>query len=318
MTDSTPADPAGHTPAGEAAVAKSFLVQRFAKLAFGQYTVIGYSVAGEESVVQVPELNVCFDIGRSPQFALTSDFLCISHAHMDHLAGIAYYASQRYFQGMKAGTILLPAELEGAVDDLLKAWRGVERQMTPYKLVPMRPGDYYEVRRDLGIRCFRTHHGGPSLGFAVINVREKLKPEYSELSGPELVKLKREGTEIQYRREVPIVAYLGDTSLGPIFDEPDVRNAEILITECTFFDGDHRRKAKAGKHLHLEDFLKVLPSLRNRHILLTHVSRRTGVRRARRLLKKAVGEERMANIHFLMDFSEATEGGDVEDILRDA
>ena len=27
--------------------------------------VIGYSVAGEETVVQIPEMNVCFDIGRA-------------------------------------------------------------------------------------------------------------------------------------------------------------------------------------------------------------------------------------------------------------
>ena len=49
---------------------KSFLVQKFAKLPLGAVHVIGYSVAGEETVVQVPELNVCFDIGRCPYFAL--------------------------------------------------------------------------------------------------------------------------------------------------------------------------------------------------------------------------------------------------------
>ena len=36
--------------------------------------------------------------------------------------------------------------------------------------------------------------------------------------------------------------------------------AETLITECTFFDADHRTKAKAGKHLHVEQFAaSVLP-----------------------------------------------------------
>src|SRR3982751_6154057 len=76
-------------------VEKSFLVQRFAKLKFGSFHVIGYSVAGEETVVQVPEMNVCFDVGRAPYFALTSDILCLTHAHMDHVAGIGYYLSQR-------------------------------------------------------------------------------------------------------------------------------------------------------------------------------------------------------------------------------
>src|SRR4051794_1588686 len=81
-----PAPPA--TPAPDAAaVEKSYLVQRFARIGFGQFHVVGYSVAGEETVVQIPELNVCFDIGRSPYFALTSDIVCITHAHMDHIAG---------------------------------------------------------------------------------------------------------------------------------------------------------------------------------------------------------------------------------------
>src|SRR5438128_8714590 len=111
------------------AVEKSFLVQKFARLHFPrlQFSLIGYSVAGEETVVQVPELNVCFDIGRAPYFALTSDIVCLSHGHMDHMAGVAYYLSQRTFQGMKPGTILLPAEIARFTDEMLRAWRNIER-----------------------------------------------------------------------------------------------------------------------------------------------------------------------------------------------
>ena len=46
------------------------------------FHVIGYSVAGEESVVQVPELNLVFDIGKCPRPALTSDFCLLSHGHI--------------------------------------------------------------------------------------------------------------------------------------------------------------------------------------------------------------------------------------------
>jgi ribonuclease Z len=300
-------------------VEKSFLVQKFAKLNFGQLSLIGYSVAGEETVVQAPELNVCFDIGRSPLFALTSDIVCITHSHMDHLAGLGYYLSQRSFQGMKPGTVLLPREIERPVDNLLKCWRDVERQGTPYTLVPMEANQLHEVRRDFGIRAVQTHHGGPSLGYVIISIREKLKPELMGTPGQELAEMRRKGIEIQYRIEVPMIAFLGDTSAtGPrwhesVFDHPDVQNAQILITEVTFFDPEHRSKAKAGRHLHLEQFADVLPKLKNEHIVVAHVTRRSGIRRARNQMRKRVGDEQMKRIHFLMDFEGAADAGAVED-----
>ncbi|MCC6424256.1 MAG: hypothetical protein IT447_12330 [Phycisphaerales bacterium] len=293
---------------------KSFLVQRFARIPVGQFHVVGYSVAGEETVVQVPELNVCFDIGRSPHFALTSDIVCISHAHMDHIAGLAYYLSQRHFQGMKPGTIIVPRELERPIDNLLRCWREVERQGTPYKLIGLSPNQHYEVRKDFIIRALATHHRVTSLGYSLINVREKLKPEYQGIPGPELAEMRKKGVEIQYRLEVPLVTYLGDTTIGPVFDHPDVQNSQVLLTELTFYDEDHRQRAKVGRHLHLEHFLEILPKLNNQEIVIIHISRRTGIGRAKYLLRKRIGEAKMKNIHFLMDFENAADAGDVENV----
>jgi ribonuclease Z len=294
---------------------RSFLVQKFARVGVRDLHVIGYSVAGEETVCQIPELDVCFDIGRAPYFALTSNIVCISHGHMDHLAGLAYYLSQRYFQGMKAGTVLLPRQLVDPVDQMLRCWRGIERQNTPYTLVPMTPGGVHEVRRDFVIRAFETHHGGTSLGYSLVSVREKLKQEYFGRPGPELAALRKSGVEIQYRLEVPLVAFLGDTAYGPVFENPDVVNAEVLLTECTFYERDHKTRAKHGRHLHVDQFVEqVLPKLKNQHILITHVSRRTGVRKAKAILRKRVGEEEMKRITFLMDFEGATDAGDIEDM----
>jgi ribonuclease Z len=177
----------------------------------------------------------------------------------------------------------------------------------------MMGGQLWEVRRDFGIRAFATHHGGASLGYALISIREKLKPEYMGKTGPELAEMKKRGIEIQYRVEVPMAAFLGDTTAGPVFEQPDVQNAQVLITEVTFFEPSHRTKAKVGKHLHVDHFVEILPKLKNEHIVLAHVSRRTGVRKARRLLTKRIGEEQMQRIHFLMDFEGAADEGEVED-----
>ncbi|MGH7177959.1 MAG: hypothetical protein ACREJC_11305, partial [Tepidisphaeraceae bacterium] len=198
---------------------------------------------------------------------------------------------------------------------LLRCWRDVERQGTPYELVPMTPGQLHEVRRDFGIRAVATHHGGGSLGFVLLSIREKLKPEYAGVPGPDLAAMRKRGVEIQYRIEVPLVAFLGDTAAGEVFSHPDVVNAQILITECTFFDTAHRAKAKAGKHLHVEELAGILPNLRNEQVIITHVSRRTGIRRARQLLRKAVGTDLMNNVHFLMDFEGAKDEGEIQDTV---
>lgn len=297
---------------------RSFLVQRYARINFGAFHLVGYSVAGEETVVQVPELNVCFDVGRCPYFALTSDLLCLSHAHMDHVAGLGYYLSQRHFQGLKPGRILLPRELTRPVDALLQCWRDVERQSTPYELIPMAHGQMFEVRKDFGIRAVATHHGGASLGYTLISIREKLKAEYADRSGPELAAMKRDGVEIQYRLEVPLVCYLGDTTAGDVFDQPDVQNAQVLITECTFFDPRHKAKAKAGRHLHVDHLIELLPRLRNEWIVIGHVSRRMSVRRARAALEKRIPAEIMRRVVFLMDFEASVEGGDIDALVPEA
>ncbi len=290
---------------------RSLVTQKFAKLTFGPFTVCGYSVAGEETVVQVPELNICFDIGRAPQFSLNSDILCISHGHMDHVAGLAYYISQRHFQGLKPPTILVPYEIADAVDDMLLSWRRIERQQTPYDLIEMRPGQMYRVRKDFGIRAVRTHHGGPSLGYAALQIRHKLKDEYRDLDGEAIRKLKEAGTEIQYVREVPVVTYLGDTGPGPVWKDPDVVESQILLTECTFYEDDHLRTAKAGRHLHAADFAGYLPRLNCEAIVVLHVSRRTGISRAKRLLSKYCGDDAgLQRVQFLLDHGQAPDSGE--------
>lgn len=49
------------------------------------YQVKGLSIAGHETCIMFPTLKVAFDIGRCPQHAISHDFLCISHAHLDHI-----------------------------------------------------------------------------------------------------------------------------------------------------------------------------------------------------------------------------------------
>lgn len=267
-------------------------------------TLLGYSVAGEESVVAAPELDVMFDVGKAPRQVLAVNNVCLSHGHMDHVAGLAYYFWQRDFQDNAGGRVLLPAELAEPVERMLRSWAAVEGHQAPYELAPMNAGDRVDIRRDLFVQAVPVAHGRgvPALGYVAVETRRKLRPEYAALTGPEIVALKDKGVEVTHTIEAPQVAYLGDTE---VFDlaaaSPLLPEARVLVAECTFFEPDHRSRAKAGFHTHLADVPRLLEQTRAQAVLLTHLTRRTSLRHARRELAKLVPESQLARIHFLME-----------------
>ena len=273
-------------------------------LFFPPFRIQGFSIAGEETVVQVPELDVCFDIGRAPRLALTSNYVALSHGHMDHAAGLAYYFSQRHFQGMGVGTVLCHPALVDPIRNMMESWVDIEAQRTPYKLIGMEPGKpsgEFEVKNTYWLRAFETIHTVPALGFSVVEKRSKLREEYVGLPQSELVKIKEAGNPITYIKEVPLVTYMGDTAPGSHFTRDEVVNARVLITECTFIEAGHRDRARVGRHLHISDIVKLLPTLNCEAVVITHLSRRTHLQTAREALDKAIPTEFRDRVHLLMD-----------------
>jgi len=267
----------------------------------GGIRLLGYSLAGEETVLVAPELNVCFDAGRAPAEIISVDYLCLTHGHMDHAAGVAYYFSQRAFVGNAPGCLLAPRALVGALEDLMAVWARIEGHPSPARIIGMRPGDAFPIRRDLFIHAFAVNHGGPALGYVVVESRKKLKPEFAGYSGPQLVELKKQGVEIQYELQVPLVAYCGDTAAGDFLDLDLVRNSRVFVIECTFFDDAHIRRARAGRHLHITDLPGVLARVNSPHVLLTHLTRRTAMHEAKRMLKDALSPADFERVSLLMD-----------------
>ena len=273
---------------------------RLSQVQVGDFLLAGYSVAGEESVVIAPELDCAFDIGKCPREALAVNHVLLSHGHMDHVAGLPYYFAQRDFQGILDGVALVPADLVEPLKRLMQAWGTVEGHVPPHKFVPMRDGDDYEIRRGLLAKAFATRHVAGSLGFSLVDVRQKLKEEYLPLSGPEIVALKNKGVEITRRLEVALVAYLGDTGKANYSHLPHVAGAKALLIECTFFDSDHARRAELGKHLHVEDLPEVLEGMNNQHIIIIHLTRRTNIHQARQILRKTLRKDVLERVSFLM------------------
>lgn len=263
--------------------------------------IIGYSVAGEETVVAIPQLDVCFDIGKAPDQIIPINHVLLTHGHMDHAAGIAYYLSHRNFCGQTPGTILAPENLLPPIKQIISAWARLDGNQIPANLVGVKAGDEYQIKPNLFTRVFPTKHSSGSVGYTVIEKRKKLKSEYRRLTGPQIVELKKQGIEIDNPVEIPIATYIGDTQYVDFSQLEYIVNSKILIAECTFYEDEHAGRAEAGKHMHITEFAELLKKLQNEHIIITHTTQRTSLQEIRKILKETVPQEQYDKIILFMD-----------------
>lgn len=283
--------------------------QYFAENDYAGIRLLGFSLAGEETFIAAPELNICFDIGRAPREVVAIDHILLTHGHMDHAAGVPYYFAQRTFVDNAPGNVFVPQNLVEPLQSLVEIWADIDGQQPRGIIRPALPGQVIDIRRDLAILPFSVNHSTrrrdrtvvDALGYSVLDVRKKLKPEFDGMTGPQLVEQKNKGVQITRRVETPLVSYCGDTAPGDFFDLDHVRNAKVLLLECTFVEPDHLDRARAGRHIHISYLKDILPRLNNEKIVLTHLSRRTALHEARKALEREIGPSEMQRVEFLMD-----------------
>lgn len=267
----------------------------------GGIKIAGTSLAGEETVVIAPELNVAFDVGRAPREIIPIDTVCLSHGHMDHAAGVAYYFSQRTFVGNAPGRVIVHRSLAQPIQKLMDIWSDIEGHPSPGQVLGVEALEDVPIRRGLIVRPFTANHGAFALGFTLLEQRHKLKDEFAGKTGPQLVAMKKEGVEIERRIEVPLLTYTGDTALGRWMQHDFVRNSGVLLVECTFFERDHVTRARAGKHIHIVDLPEVYESVPDAQIVLTHITRRTDMREVRRVLQRTLKPGDLERTTILME-----------------
>jgi len=270
----------------------------FRTLQHKDLTIEGYSRAAVQSCWRVPELKLGFDLGAQPWDFMGTPIWCISHTHLDHVASLPVYVARRRMMKMEPPTIYVPEHALDLIDHLLKICQRLDRGRQPCQLFGVRPGDEFELSRELVLQAVATRHTVPSLGYIVWERRKKLKAEYQNLTGDQIRDIRLSGVEVTEERRFPLLAYTGDTSPEGLDANPAMYEAKILITEMSFVAPGHRKeKIHKHGHMHLDDFVERRERFQNELVIAGHFSTRYQDKQIVHYVKKSLPDMLGGRLH---------------------
>lgn len=244
-------------------------------LATDHFTIEGRSRAGHETWFRIRELGIALDIGRGPDAVVHLPHVFISHAHLDHAAGVPWYAGQRHLQRMHGGRIYVPQE---AADDF-RALFSVHERLTgatfdEVEIVGVAENQTLRFARNLMVRGHSATHRVAARAYEFIEMRHHLRQDYAGLPKEELARLRQERVALDEEHHIPILFYTGDTDRGILETNEAIYRAEVLMIECSFVADGHQSRAAQYRHIHVDDLAEFAERFENRWIVLTHFSRR--------------------------------------------
>ncbi|KAM5343825.1 hypothetical protein ACJ41O_012362 [Fusarium nematophilum] len=300
------AKPAFATPLPQSSRSET-LEWRFPK-PHSHYVLTGKSRAAWHTSFIIPQLNLLLDAGLCVN-KLRPKHVFLTHGHSDHTL-----LSPAFVKREDPPDIFCPAEMVKVFDDFILSntmlnlgglvtvddaqhsgadtsddgagasngneavWGKGKGWLNTHITHGLRHGDTVPLRRckNVTATAFNCDHTVPCLGYVFSTVSNRLKPEYTSHTGPELKALRQSGVEITATHSTPIFAFLGDTTAATLAAEPDwlQQHIPLIITECSFLYPEHEPQAVRTKHTLWRDLERVIRKWPRTTFVLMHFSLR--------------------------------------------
>lgn len=217
------------------------------------FTLKGFSIAALRTNFYIPELKIMFDAGISGN--IEADYILITHCHSDHTASIPFHTLLG--KDTRVQIYAPPASINN-IDTWIKQMYvmscnvGSYTDLTgkkTYDMIEANEGEYKVNNRNMLIEVINCFHSVPSVGYGLIEVRQKLKEEYKTLAGADIKKLIKEGISVTEPTQLPFFLYLGDTD-HRVLDNANIYKYRTIMIECTFIVDSDLEQAHATNHMH--------------------------------------------------------------------
>lgn len=239
-------------------------------------TFQGISEGGVQTCMVLPRFKLMFDVGRGASRVIEIPRLLLTHGHLDHSSGVPYYISQRNLRRLPPADVYCPPEMAEPLDQIMKLWSKIEDYNIEYNIHPLEYDRLYELQNNYYFQPVRSVHRVPSNGYTIIEKTRRLKPEFRELPGPEIARLKKERDDMFVEHHLPLITFSGDTQIEFVLENEIVRQSKVLFLECTFLD-DARpvERARQWGHIHLDEIVANAECFREtEQLFLIHFSPR--------------------------------------------